>query len=101
MLLLHGNGSMIADFVASGIMDDADTGHRFARALGASPNTVETHLAHCYDKERVNAQADLCSAGQFPLGAHLPTCPRQRDKVMTDADACPDLRPRADARAPG
>jgi pimeloyl-ACP methyl ester carboxylesterase len=28
VLLLHGNGSMIEDFVASGIMDDA-TGHRF------------------------------------------------------------------------
>jgi pimeloyl-ACP methyl ester carboxylesterase len=29
VLLLHGNGSMIEDFIASGIMDDADTGHRF------------------------------------------------------------------------
>ena len=29
VLLLHGNGSMIEDFVATGIMDDADTGHRF------------------------------------------------------------------------
>ena len=81
MLLLHGNGSTIADFVASGIMDDADTGHRFARPLGASPNTVETHLARYYDKERVKAQANLCSAGQTPLGAHLPTRPRQLDKV--------------------
>jgi hypothetical protein len=65
VLLLHGNGSMIADFVASGIMDDADTGHRFARALGASPNTVETHLAHCYDKERVKAQATCALPGNF------------------------------------
>ena len=29
VLLLHGNGSVIEDFVASGIMDDADTGYRF------------------------------------------------------------------------
>ena len=29
VLLLHGNGSMIEDFVASGIMDDAETGYRF------------------------------------------------------------------------
>ena len=29
VLLLHGNGSTIEDFVSSGIMDDAETGYRF------------------------------------------------------------------------